>query len=738
MRYRELNRWLTALTVLSALTVAGAPAAGQQPAATTTTAPVEGELADLWRNFLHFIVLGQVEMVESHGKALLASKPDPQALYELWIKTDRSGAILARARGINEDIAGLVDQLVDVINQGAKAVRDNPAEIAQWIDMLGGSPRQFRLGSENLVHSGEYAVPQMIDKLMDVETPAVMRSRLITVLPRLGKEAVRPLVQALAVRDNAVREVICRTLGKIGYPHAAAGLKELSEIEGLLPRTRDAALGALATVAGEQALKKPAAELFYELANSYYEHRESVSPDSRYDTANVWYWQEGLGLSYKPVPRAIFNDIYAMRAARKALEHDPEFYPAVTLWLAAYVRKEARLPAGAEDPTQPADKPGATYHVLASGAGYLQSVLARALNDGDLAVAKVAIKALAATAGAENLVRPVEGGAPSLVTALGYPAREVRYMAAEALALARPQRRFPGWNMVMPVLIEALRQTGTPAVVLADPDLDRRNKTKDLLRAEKVQVHDAEAFGEALEQARRAGGVDLVVLAASIRGPDAIEAARLLRSQAALRQTPVIVVAEEAGMPTARELARSDALVVVLPAEKLDAESLAAAMAEANKKGAGGSALGPQQAVDWAIRAAHCVRMLAMTRNPVYDLTDATASLIAATSDERDQVRVAAAEALAQLRSAAAQQALAELADDVDADDAVRLAAYSALSESIRMFGNQLTEKQVNAVIAVVVGSGDLKIRRAAAQVLGALALPSEKIKELILSHPLR
>ena len=60
------------------------------------------------------------------------------------------------------------------------------------------------------------------------------------------------------------------------------------------------------------------------------------------------------------------------------------------------------------------------------------------------------------------------------------------------------------------------------------------------------------------------------------------------------------------------------------------------------------------------------------------------------------------------------------------------MAAYASLSESVRLSGNQLTEKQIKAVIDVVTAKGDLKIREAAAQTLGALNLPSEKIKELI------
>lgn len=714
-----------ALAAALAVTSAGGLAPAQQPPTTAPAVIAEGSLPDLWRNFLHYVVLGRADAVESFGQAILNAKPDPKELYTLWVNTDRSGEKLARARGINEKIAAIADGLTAVINAGAKAVRMDPAEIARWIDMLAGGPREFGIARDKLIHAGEYAVPQMINKLADVKTPQMLRSRLVTVLPRLGKEAVRPLVEALAVKDPALLEVLCGTLGKIGYAHAAPYLKQLVERKDLLKRTREAALGAIAATAGRNALNKPAAEMFYHLAVKYYDRHESVLPDKRYGTANVWHWQEAQGLKRVIVPRDIFCEIYAMRTARRALELDETFYPAVPLWLAANLRKKANLPAGATDPTQAADRPGPEHFALAAGAKYLQMVLARALRDGELAVAKGAVEALAQTAGAKNLVRPVEGGAPSLVAALGYPVREIRYMAAEVLAEARPQKRFSGWNMVVPVLIQALRQTGTPSVVLAGPDLDQRNKVKDLLRGANMMVFDDEAFGKALQAALDAGGVDRVVVASTIEGPDPAGVVAMLRGRAALSRVPVVIVAEPMDMPTARRLARGDSLVVALPVGKVD---------DIAKSFPGEPGMPAAQAGQWSIRAANCLGMLARSRNPVYELKQAAASLIAALNDKRDKVRIAAAEALAQFGGPAAQQGIVELASNAGAGKDVRLAAYAAAAQSVRLFGNQLAEKQVRDVIAAVMAKGDLEIRQAAAKLLGALNLPSEKIKELIVT----
>ena len=729
-----------ALAAPKALAQAGAPAEAPAPAPETKPAKapavaVDAKLTDKWENLLHYIILARADLAEAYAKAIIDSKPDLKELYYLSVETKDSAKILARASNM-KNLAPLVDRISKMIDDGAKAVRTDPQEITRWIGLLSGGPGQFLSASERLVYAGEYGVPLLINALTDQKLTALARERIVVVLPRLGKEAVRPLCEALlGVRDPAVQEIICQALGKIGYRHAAPYLKELAETPGLLARTREAAEQALAATAG-QAMKKPAAELYYDNAVKYYRNDDSVGSDSRYNTANVWYWEERLGVTCKVVPVAIFDEIYAMRSARAALRLDPRFDPAVTVWLAADMRKDA---AGAKDPTHPSDEPSAEFYALAASAKNLQRVLEVAMKDGDTAVVVRAIAALAKTAGAENLVAPVEGGDNPLAAALTYPSRQVRYMAGETLALARPQKPFAGSHLVVPVLVEALRQTGVPMVVLADAAPEHRNTVKDLLRGAKVGVTDGATLGASLRAARAAGGVDLVVLASNLTSPKVGECLAMLRGDAVLGQVPVIIVAATADASVARDLARQDRLVVVLSEDKLDAAGVAAAVKEAASKATGEPlpAAKPgkdgDEAAAWAIRAANVLGMLAETRNPVYDLLDAIKSLIAATRDPRDAVRVAAGEALAEFKDAAAQQAIAELAGDANAPEPVRLSGYAALSKSIRQFGNMLSEKQAAAIVSITMSKGSLKIRDGAAQALGAMALPSEKIKDLIL-----
>ncbi|MCD4699098.1 MAG: hypothetical protein K8R91_00800, partial [Phycisphaerae bacterium] len=115
------------------------------------TAPPAGatekeKLSDLWDNFLHYILLARPEVAGSYGQAIIDANPDPRDLYNLSVKTekgrDASSLILARGRAL-KGLGPIVDKVAGLIDTGARAVRTDPAEIARWIDMLGGNPRQF-------------------------------------------------------------------------------------------------------------------------------------------------------------------------------------------------------------------------------------------------------------------------------------------------------------------------------------------------------------------------------------------------------------------------------------------------------------------------------------------------------------------------------------------------------------------------------------------------------------------
>lgn len=712
---------------------AAQPSATIEPTTAATapsTKPGSATLAQNWSDFIHFLRIARADAALAYGRAIIESKPDPAEVYRLSVQTEGYIETLQRAEKLPEMVETIA-ALRKLVEQGYKQVNRDPEQIANAIKMLGGPLRQTMIGSDRLLESSEYAVPQLIARLEDPAAPAQQKDQISFVLAKMGLPAVRPLCAALSTPTPQVRITICQALGKIGYWHSAPYLRRVLAGQDL-DSVKAAAETALVAVTGEtDAGKKPVAEYFYQLAEKYYGGEESLRPDSRYETANVWYWQEGLGLVYKEVPSVIFMDLYTMRSARQALEADSNYSPAVSLWLAADLRKESRMMSDSVDPTIVPGQQSADAYAKAAGAKYMQDVLARALRDGDAAVAMGAIRALAGTAGAKNLVQPAAGGVSPLVAALSFPDRRVRYMAAEALAAARPLDKFNGDELVVTVLVDALRQTGKPTVMLVEANADNRNKHKDMIRQSGYDVVDGPALPQAIEAMRQSTGVDLAVMGSDITGPGPDQALSMMRAEASTATLPVLFIAQEADLAAIRRLAKEDKLVSVIDANALDLPKLQEAIKAAAAKGAGNTLIAEAEAAQWSLKAAQLVRLLGLTRTPVFDLSRCERALAAGLSDKREPQKIACAQALAVLSSGTAQQAIVDLAR-ADVPQNVKISAYQAAAESVRLIGNQLTEGQSNAIIKVVMSEAAPELRTAASELLGAMNLPSEQIKVLI------
>jgi HEAT repeat protein len=697
------------------------------PAAPAAEGEIDKKLAALWDDFLHGIKVAREDLAESSGRAILESGASPRQVYLLSVKEGDVQWLLTRGEGL-KNMPPVIAGIRKMIEEGYQAERSDPNQIVNSIDLLGKNLRAYEIGAGRLAQSGEYAMPQLIQKLMDKTTSAALTERIITVLPRLGKDAVRPLSAALESKDPALLQIVAEVLGKIRYPDAAPALKELLERKDLLDRTRQVATTALIACGGEAAAKAPVSSLLYDLAEKYYYNRQTVPLDSNVPTANVWSWREGLGLEAIAVPRAIFGDVYATKLAQAALKYDPSFQPAVSLWLAAKMRKEIQLPPGAKDPTEQAGEPTARFYALAGSAKYLQDVLARALRDDDAALALKAIEALTETAGAQSLVEPAAGGTQPLVAALTSRNGQVRLMAAMTLANALPQKHFEGDERVVAVLNEALRQCGQRKALLVDADPAQQNLLKDALRTAGYEVLDEPNPDKALVIAREASGVDLVVLGVK---PDPVAFVARMRSDSALAALPALVAHSDEKL---QRLARDDGAVVLLEAAA-EPDKAAEAISQAVKK-TPGSPQTPEQAATWAIRAAGAIARLGETGNPVYDISKTAGVLAQVAGDQRPDVALAAAKALATISTAQAQQALADRAVTATLDEKTRVDLLKLLAASLRRFGNLLGDAQTTAVLGTVTDKKQPQaVREAAAEALGAMNLPSEKIKGLIVGE---
>jgi hypothetical protein len=179
-----------------------------------------------------------------------------------------------------------------------------------------------------------------------------------------------------------------------------------------------------------------------------------------------------------------------------------------------------------------------------------------------------------------------------------------------------------------------------------------------------------------------------------------------------------------------RRLAKQDGRTVIL---EDDGDKMADAIAKAIELGAG-APLSEAEAAQWAVRACKSIHQLGVTRNDAYAIGRIRPALIEALNADSAEVQKAAAMALSVLADASAQRAIVKLAVSADASEEVRIAAFQAGSESAQRFGAQITDEQASDIVNVVIGDGSRELRIAAARMQGSLNLPSEKVKDLILS----
>ncbi len=170
---------------------------------------------------------------------------------------------------------------------------------------------------------------------------------------------------------------------------------------------------------------------------------------------------------------------------------------------------------------------------------------------------------------------------------------------------------------------------------------------------------------------------------------------------------------------------------------KLVVANLAEALGQNSQPAADDTGLWNEQIADsYALRAAEVMLKLAQTRNPVINLSAAQETLVSAVNDERPEIQVLAGRILAHLDSPGAQRAIAGMALDNNNADDVRISAFDSLATSAKLNANMLVEPMVDSIYTLI-SSDDTapELRSAAAAAYGALNLPSQKVKDLILDQ---
>jgi len=704
----------------------------------------EATVESLFTDFMHYARMGRFTTAEAYAKALLARPDlDPVELMNVANRDRKSLEtllILVKNGAVGESAA----KVLALIEKGQHAMRQDPVRIRANIELLGGTPQQEFFAIRRLTESGEYAIPEMVQALLD-PAKATLWPRVIRAIPLIGKGAVNALVMAIQTDNEDVRQHLVAALGEIGYVQAVPYLRKLAGIEGITPETRIAAVDAVARieVVSGRSVPGSAQDLFWKLGDSYYDEDDAVRADPRLDTANVWYWDAAAeGLKRVVVPTKIFGPVMAMRSCEESLLLKNDQTEAISLWLAANTRREARLgmdiesgdpdEKGEKDPTRPEAFPRALYFTQAAGPRYAHLMLERAVRDQDSAVALAAIEALRVTAGETSLIGTEDYKQP-LVQALMFPDLAVRIQAALALAAALPKSQFAGSQHVVPVLGGALSLTGKTQVLVVDADEANLNRVVSALRGDDREVVGERNFYKGLERARvELPALSAIFVSTDLSDPDTARALRELRAEFVYSKTPVVLLTKPTHDALARELAEGDPYAEPVDAAVDEADFVAAYGRAASRAGA--AAFDGDESLALALEAGESLRRVAVDGRTVFNLRAAEPALIAALSSPHEQLQTLSASVLALATTDTSQRAVAHVALDSGNSKTLRIAAFRSVAESAKNIGNRLEEKQIAELVTIASDEPDLVLRTAASETLGAINLASNNASEIIRS----
>lgn len=691
------------------------------------------ELSDqqLIDDIIHYELIERPDLAAAAGQELMNRAYEPRQFVDIVGETGEEGRFLDALRGlINEPGAEpTAASLMRLHEEGRLAKARDPEEIARNIQLLEGNLRNRAFGRERLLAAKEYAVPQLLEHLLAGRNPG-LRTQIQNLLIDMGDQAVIPLSVALLELNERDQEQLANILGRIQIPTAIPFLAEVAET------TRDdgvrtAAREALGRIRGGDQAADPA-EAYRALGEVYYDEQASVTSFEGEAYQLLWEFRPEIGLVMLPIDTAVYHEAMAMRMAERSLMLRAEPNRAAgALWVASNLRREIEQPEGYQNPAYPADRRDAMHYAVATGADIAQSVLARALREErpEPMLARRAIEALRQTAGGNTLWSGADGRPQPLLAALSYPTRRIQYEAAMALGAAQPQNDFDGAQRVAPILASAVYGAGERFAIILAPDAEVHRGLQDIIEGAGYTVGPfARTFEDVAQQINTWPSIDLVVINHN-RG----EAARLVnraRSMDALLAAPILALTNSGDYRNLqRDLADDRATAVRLVG--LDAQTMRQAAADLTERTYGG-AITEAEAREYASDALDLLRDLAVSRNQVINVSDASGQLVAALRADALGHGLRIAEVLGWVPTEAAQQEILEAG--LRASGEQRLAYLATASASARRHGDLLTDRQRREVFQMARGSDDAEAT-AAAGLLGALNIQSEDLAPLILGH---
>ena len=609
----------------------------------------------------------------------------------------------------------------------------DPAEIQKIIKNLSGDFTTRWRATLDLVQIGDYAVPYLLD-LLNTKQPTATTAAAQVALKKIGWRGVLPLIEALHCKSAFVKQNVCAVLANIGDVRAVPALKAVVEDPKQEQPVRLAAAQALEVLTGQSVGQlESAADLYCGLAEKYYYERPDVMRHVGPLTP-VWSWKccdadsFAKKIVFFPEPDYAYNEIVAEHFCLAGLKCDPRHYKLRGLLTATYcslIGETEAILTGQARPGLLKRKPSEEElkelkarnaklnlwrnNAAANGSEFLNAALKRTVADRDPVVALAAIDGLRRLR--DN--RP-EGQAGALREALGCRDKMLRYAAAEALIHIAPDGRLGARDLTMRAVAAALGETSKRTVLICEPDLQNRNRVKDILKSQGHNVIDTDSMNKA--RSRILLGippVDLLLITPKVGGAATDPFARSLKSSAAAVNMAIFILSDPREVSVVEDV-YGKAADAVLPANIAE-KDIAAKVQETFKRPA--AQTDEASAMTAAIKKICQVLTETDPPNTKYPLAMAAPALLDLINDKDNEVRKVALDAMGHAGRPEDRKAVATVLCDTSAAKEVRVAAAQAIENIMRRSSKFCP--CCAAPLLTAMGDADPDVAAAAAKAVG-------------------
>lgn len=683
---------------------------------------------------VEMFVTGRAADATDALEKLLAAKPTDKEIAEMGygLQGDVRARMVADAA-----TAEVTKTFLTRYEQAIVTLRHDPAYITGVVDGLTGESVARQQAVRRISVLGEYAVPAVVNLMFQTQNTRV-RVHAEEALLAMGDRAVRPLSQAVWVKDEALATAVCDVLGKLGNGLALGVLSDVASRPDQAEMVRQAAGNASAAILANPANRVPvqisASDYYYALADGYLHRATWALPTLSGPALPVWTWSsEKQAVVGGDVPEYLYQQEVAEENCYGGLAVDKMSLPLRALLISTYYSQKLAL----VDRKAPAAEKELAMAVLMGGEPAVYLSLSKALVDNDDGIAILACQTLGQITAGKGLMpggRTVVSNPLLMALADGNPA--VQFAAAQAIVAQAPVREagnFENVNLVLPVLSWGLTaESRNLPVLVASASEDVLGHFRQLLKDQgrpMIEARNAEAL---MKQAAALPRPAVVFLDVTMM--ERLPALRVVLGMS----KPVVLLAPGELTEEEGRLARSAQTAGVLRIEAGDKELK---MTLDGVLGAE-SGLVAQLQPQIARLAAESLASVQVRCSPLR-MEEVAPALLTALSNDKDSVRVPVLQALGHVASGqTTPEVLAVAADKKNSKD-VRLAALDALGSILQ--GADAVGPDVYRDLVPLTNDSDTEIAFAAARAVAvakfdpgqfADLLVEKKVKEIKVEAP--